>query len=62
MTSGTATPIPDFAPVERPPDGEEEDDNDDALTEVVGADVMVGFVVVAVDGSNVVMKVVAEGS
>jgi hypothetical protein len=61
-TSGTATPIPAFAPVERPPDGDGEDDDDDTLTEVVGADVMIGFVVVWVVGSDVVMKVVAEGS
>lgn len=59
ITRGTATPIPAFAPVERPPDGEGEDD-DDALAGVVVVDMMTAPVVVAVVEANVVMKLVAD--
>lgn len=58
-TSGTATPIPVFAPVERPPVGGGADD-DAELEDVVVADVMATPVDIVVVGSNVVMKLVAD--
>jgi hypothetical protein len=52
-TTGTATPIPAFAPVDRPPEDDDDEDDDDDSPDpllpdgfvLVGAGVIVGVVV-----------------